>query len=257
MSDYIIRNRIFSVSKTQPAWWGVKLNSGNEDYGASLSIIGFRRYVSINLPRWLVPPHRRMVKAKYWDAATVARLGRDWYWDETRREFGVTFYQDSVSVHYGVQPDCSPGDKLLHWPLPWMHWNHVEDRMLDLDGKVCVTIPAATDYDAKKALEASAPAMRFQFTDYDGTRVGATVQMEEFEFSRGKGWWRWLDRITARKTGRRYSIVLDQESGPKKGSWKGGMLGCNGQALPNELHDAAFRRWASEQYKVTEVTRLA
>lgn len=247
MSDYIIRNRFLSLSRVHSGWWGIGLNSGYEEHRPYLRIIGFRRFLTINLPKWIVQPHRRKVIAETWDAATVARMGRNWYWDETRREFGISLYEGRISIDYGVQPDCWPGDKRVSWSLPWTEWRCIENRWLDLHGEVFERVPNEAPYQEREAAKNRAPCMRFAFSDYDGERIEATVRMEDFEHAVGRGRWAWLDRVIPRRIGHRYDVEYSKECGRRKGSWKGGMLSCNGVAEPGELHEAAFRRHAAEE----------
>jgi hypothetical protein len=247
--------RFVSVSRVQQRWWAIVLNSGHEEHRPFLSIVGFGFYVALRLPKLLIQPHRRKVIAN-WDPATVDRMGRDWYWDETRREFGISFYGDRLSVLYGVQPDAWPGDKRWSWQLPWARWRCIESRWLDLLGRVFERVPDRLDFEASRAAKDRAPKMVFAFNDFDGERIEAAVRLEEFEHARGAGRWAWLDRILARKVGRRYDIEFSKETGPRKGSWKGGMRACNGPEQHGELHEATFRRFAAEN-RFTNIERLA
>jgi hypothetical protein len=254
MSDYIFRNRFASLSRCQPRWWGIVLNSGHEEHRPYLSIIGFRRFLSINMPKWIIQPRRVKVQAG-WDAATVARIGRDWYWNETRREFGITFYEDRISIEYGVQPDCWPGDKRVSWQLPWTRWTPIENRWLDLNGAAFESVPDHFDYEARQAAKDRAPALRCGFKDFDGEEIEATVRIEEFVHARGAGRWAWLSYFLRPRVGRRYDIEFTRETGPRKGSWKGGTNAVNGPAQPGELHAQAFQRYAAEE-RFSEVRAL-
>lgn len=249
MSDrYYVRNRYFEACRwSGDAVLSIDLNSGWEEHRPHLTIIVGRLFATLRLPKWIVQPHRRKVQAQDWDAATIARLGRDWYWDETRREFGISLAADHVRVKYGVQPDSLPGDRTRAWYFPWMQWRSIENRWLDLRGNAFESVPDGLDYVQREAAKQRAPALRYTFNDYDGEQIEATVRLEEFEHARGsKRGWPWLDHILPRRIGRRYDIEFSKETGDRKGSWKGGMLSCNGPTLPGELHDAAFRRFAAE-----------
>lgn len=37
--------------------------------------------------------------------------------------------------------------------------------------------------------------------------------------------------------------------GPEKGSWKGGTIGHSIEMLPDELHEAAFRRYCDQDHR--------
>ena len=133
--DKTIRTRHFEFSKVRWNWWSIMFGTGDDDArgGNSITLIGFGRFLHIRLPFQLVPPHRTRVTAG-WDAATIARLGRDWYWDTKRREFGFSLMDNHLSLHYGVQTDCWPGEKSWGCFLPWSEWRMVRHSMYRLDG---------------------------------------------------------------------------------------------------------------------------
>lgn len=234
----------------------VDVNSGYEDHRPHLSIIIGRLYVLLNLPKWVVRPHRRKVLAESWDAATVARMGRDWYWDETRREFGVSLSLRDVRVKYGVQPDAWPGDKSLMWSFPWMKLRYMGQRWYGLDGRLCESVSALEERECKaktgryftelrEETEARVPKAVFELEDYDGTPIRATAHIEEREWHRGEGWFKWLAWFIPAQISRDMSISFDKEVGYEKGSWKGGMMGHSVELQPGELHEAAMRRYCA------------
>ena len=68
------------------------LGSGDcEDYpGCRLRLSAFGRTLICALPQ-VIMPYRKKVLAHTWDAATVARMGRDWYFDYSEREYGISY----------------------------------------------------------------------------------------------------------------------------------------------------------------------
>lgn len=247
MSTEIFRGRYVEVSKVAWNWWGIGINTGHYEHKPYLRFVGFGLWISLHLPLWVLAPARRKVAA-HWDAATVERMGRDWYWDETRREYGLDFHQDAFTLHYGVQPDCWPGDKTIRWTPPWMKWRHLGTRYLALDGSVFMKLSSSVSrrYEETKMLESAVPTMTFAFNDFDGEDIAATVRMDESAYACGEGRWTWLGMLRPHRFHPRYDIKFSKETGHKKGSWKGGMSACNGPAKPGELHEAAFRRFCDE-----------
>lgn len=76
----------------------IVLQSGDDEYpGAQLRVSGFGHTLITAVPRWLIRPYREKVIAKGWDEATIARLGRDWYWNVDAR----------YSSRLGKTPSCS------------------------------------------------------------------------------------------------------------------------------------------------------
>ena len=181
---YYVRNRFLEACRwTGIAQVSIDLNSGYEEHRPRLTIILGRLYATVRLPRWVVQPHRRKVLAQTWDAATVARMGRDWYWDETRREFGISIAIDRLCVKYGVQPDSWPGDKSWSYYFPWMKWRSIENRWLRLDGAISEVVPEGADYEARTAAKERAAALRFAFKDFDGERIEARAFSTRFNLA--------------------------------------------------------------------------
>jgi hypothetical protein len=78
--------------------------------------------------------------------------------------------------------------------------------------------------------------------DYDGAEITATTHIEEREWKRGEKWCSWLSLFYRPMIRRSLDIDYSAEVGPRKGSWKGGTIGCSINMLPGELHDDAFIR---------------
>ena len=51
---------------------------------------------------------------------------------------------------------------------------------------------------------------------------------------------------SCRKIRRSLDLEFSGETGPEKGSWKGGTVGTGIEMLPGELHEAAFRRYCQK-----------
>ncbi len=237
----------------------VILASGDDEYpGASLRLSGFGHTLILALPDWLIRPYREKVRPKSWDAETVERLGRDWYWAIDRREFGVSLFEGFFQVKFGRQAMDSSKDQDWGCFLPWTQWRHVRRSFYGLQGEHVATIPdigkpwpkddAAwrTRHDHERELEATTPTVAFRFQDFDGEEITATTKIEEREWHFGEGWFKWLSWFRAPKISRDLDIRFSAETGRRKGSWKGGTVGHSIEMRPGELHEAAFRRYCDE-----------
>ena len=82
------------------------------------------------------------------------------------------------------------------------------------------------------------------FTDsFDGTIVNATISVEEMEW-RPK-WFKWTSLF--RKVRKSIDIEFDKEVGKRKGSWKGGTIGCGYELRKNETPLECLRRMEKER----------
>ncbi|MBA1156946.1 hypothetical protein [Microvirga mediterraneensis] len=230
------------------------LGSGDDDDypGCRLRASAFGHTLIVALPP-IIKPWRQKVFATSWDAATVARLGRDWYWDTHEREYGFSCSEGFLQVFLGPQTHDSSTTKSWSKFLPWTQWRHVRHSMYGLDGEHFWTEPERDmrlgrgyDWEAIHAAQEACPSMTFAFTDYDGEELTAKTRIEEREWRFGTGWFKWLSFFRAPKIRRSLDIQFSGGTGRRKGSWKGGTLGHAIDMKPGELHEPAFRRYCAE-----------
>jgi len=233
---------------------------GEECAGCCLFIVFWKWYITIPLPQ-IIKPHREQHKAVYWDAGTIERMGRDWYWEYTERRYGFYLYENHFNIMYGLS-DCLGNKKDQRWScfLPWNEWRFVRFSLYDLQGKEVFTNWETTSKEVRRCqrecqeqAEKDVPKRTFTFKDYDGEEIEATTHIEEREWWRGEKYFKWLSWFYAPKISRSLDIAFSKEVGPKKGSWKGGTIGHGIDLLPSELHESAFKRYC-EKYNLILLT---
>lgn len=247
----IFKNKFLELCAYSKDSFGIVLDSGDENYpGCTLRLTGFGRWLSIRLPQ-IIKPFCWKVRAKYWDEATIARIGRNWYWEIDGRKFGIAINSGNhFNIYYGRQSDDSRHEKRWSCFLPWTEWEHVRKSGYGKNGEWLFDEPKGgygKAYDECKALEASQYVARFQFADYDGEVIIATCRIDESEYRKGVGYFRWLRFFVRNRIYRGMRIEFSSEVGRKKGSWKGGTTGHGIEMQPGELHEAAFKRYCVEQ----------
>lgn len=227
------------------------LDSGDDEYpGASFRMRGFGHTFIVQLPA-IIKPWKRWVDLSNRDWAETPSAG---YWDIHSREYGFSVADGFLQVFLGPQTLDSTTTKSWSKFLPWKQWRHVRRSFYGLEGDLVSTLPDdgkgylfdPDRYARERAIEEAAPTASFLFDDFDGDRLIATTRIEEREWKRGKGWFKWLAWVVAPKIVRSLDITFSGETGRKKGSWKGGTIGHVITMLPGELHEAAFRRYCAE-----------
>lgn len=248
------------ITYARSSWNPIRLvlSSGDREEEGNppntLTAYAFGWVARVNVPR-IIKPHAVRHHAKSWDAATVARMGRDWYEETFPKEYGFCLNDGSLQLYYGPQTHDSRSTKSRGWFLPWMQWRHVRYSLYDLKGglfweqrqkKDIRGIAAFTDqYEAQKAC----PAAHFALRDYDGSEVIATARIDEREWRFGEGWFKWLSWFRKAMIKRRLDIEFNVETGPEKGSWKGGTTGTSIDMLPGEMHEGAMRRYCDQEHR--------
>lgn len=229
-------------------------SSDDEDRATSFRLsIGRWSFLS-TLPGWVIRPERKKVYPQ-WDKATIDRLGRDWYWDITPREYSIGVFDGHLSIHYGRVTHDSSTEQQWGCFLPWTQWRHIRISYYGLSGEHLGSIFDADQYsgmgryDAMRAMEERMPKATFLIRDHDGEEIEASAHIEEREWRRGTGLFRWLSLIWPKKIHRSLDIRFSSETGPEKGSWKGGTIGTSIEMKVGELHEAAFRRYCDEKHR--------
>jgi hypothetical protein len=239
----------FTYSRERYSRFAVQLGSGDgDDYpGCRLRVSGGTRTLIAALPP-VIKPAKQWVDTSHYGWSNNPNGG---YWDRHEREFGFTFAEGALHLHYGAQTNEWPGSKSKVFFYPWRDRRHIRHSLYDLNGEHFADLPEwgfrhKNGYAVKEAIEAACPVAKFEFADFDGERIVATTRIEEREWKRGGGVFKWLSLILRNDVRRSLDIRFSAETGKRKGSWKGGTIGHGIDMLPGELHEAAFRRYCAE-----------
>lgn len=250
-NDYYFGPFTFAVDRRYKSFAIILSSGDDEERLASFRVSMFGATAILALPRWLVPTEKKKVFPDSWDEDTIKRLGRNWYWEQTRREYGFTLWEGHFSLRYGRQTHSSDTEQRWGCFLPWTQWRHVRHSLYGLDGEMFATLPknarwGTPEHEEGRRLEEACPTATFAFVDYDGEELTATTKIEEREWHFGTKWCKWLSWFTKPKVMRSLDILFSGETGKRKGSWKGGTIGHSIVMLPGELHRAAFKRYCAE-----------
>jgi hypothetical protein len=259
--------------------YGIILQSQGEESPSYLRMHFWRWTLCVATPNWLCRPYKEK-RYPNWDEETVKRLGRNWYWEIDQRAYGFQLSKsgdvgnsDFLQVYYGRSGGSMMDSSVQQqWScfLPWTQWRHVRISFYGLEGERFADVldrdqsSGFSRFEAQRAIQERAPKALFEFLDYDGQRLTVTTHIEEREWHRGTGWFKWLSWFSPKKVSRSLSLNFSDEVGPEKGSWKGGMVGHSIEMLPGELHEAAFRRYCDQEhrakhrkYRITFAGRVA
>lgn len=258
----------FAPGKPYPHW-AVMLESASDSDSSNDD----KCYLRISTPWFtfattlphIIKPHREK-RYPDWDYATVERIGRNWYWEIDQRTYGISYSEGFLQVKYGRNGGSSCDSSIEQsWckHLPWTQWRHIRRSLYDLDGKhfwseIDSETRAVNKLGGKvpgerwaiiRSWEEMCPKAAFKIQDHDGEEIEATTYIEEREWRFGTGGFKWLSLFRRPKIRRSLDIRFSGETGPEKGSWKGGTIGTSIEMLPGELHEPAFRRYCDEEHR--------
>lgn len=241
------------------------LDSGNpvDEYKPNRNLCTLRIYlywfvVLVCLPPILKPYQAYKTFRHHRPDGSVSEGG---YWDVHSREFGAYFTDrfSTIHAHYGAQTHDSETDRGNVFFLPWAQWRMVRHSLYEPDGRLFWTGSGRWRLDEENSWDVKrrCPAMVFRFTDYDGEEGLARCVIEEREWHRGTGWFKWLGRIWPKQVARSLDIEFSIETGPRKGSWKGGTVGAGIDMRPDEHVAGAFVRYCQNEKRKLEYRGVA
>lgn len=223
-------------------------SAGEEDDQCQLRLSAFGHTFISALPQIIKPSCTWVDCSKYEWASE-----RGGYWQIDRREYGVSYHDGFLRLFFGRQTNDSSTTQDWAWFLPWTQWRHVRHSYYGANGEHVATIWDGKSYrddpgrwERERELAAAAPTVAFELDDFDGERIVATTRIEEREWRFGTGWFKWLSLFRKARISRDLDIRFSAETGREKGSWKGGTVGHSIDMLPGELHEAAFKRYCTE-----------
>ena len=237
----------YAVDPRYPHWAVILKSTDDENRGTSLRISLGKRTLIVALPP-IVRPWKRKVVASGWDAATVERLGRDWYWDIHPREYGISYSEGFLQIPYGRSTHDSSTEQRWSCFLPWTQWRQVSHVLYDAEGVASQNI-ASAKWEVYAPIKAALSKVKFAIEDFDGEKIAVDTYIEERVWLLGTGLFKWLGFFAPAKRRRSLDIAFSSEVGPEKGSWKGGTLGTGIEMLPGETHERAFRRFCEEDHR--------
>lgn len=212
----------------------------------------------------LLRPDRKKIFPSYWTEADKLRMGRDWYFQYTKREYSILVDKTSIWIKYGAAPmGYSSENKSKHYFLPWTQSRHICRRIYDKHNTKVVAEVAddasdtATYMDRFSSAEAVAEkeTVGFLVEDYDGKQSRIKAHVEEDVWERGEGWFKWLSLFVKTRIKRRLRFKSEYELGCEKGSYKGGYMGWSIDIQENESPEQALKAWCLKQQGTPEAGR--
>ena len=159
------------------------------------------------------------------------------YWDYIQRQYGFTYTEGAIHVYYGIQPgswssnDPKNSDHTKLFYIPWMQQRWISTDYMNKDhSRAMRTYPTASgrmQFDMEDSAKNLVKRQQYRFQDFDGTECVASIYYSISTYRVGDGLFSWLGYILPKKIYHRLDIDYDQETGIRKGSWKGGTHGIS------------------------------
>lgn len=136
------------------------------------------------------------------------------------------------------------GGKFWTWDIPFITKDWVRTSIFLKDGSWNHERPGDKKNFYEKQWKDQQQSWDYIYTDsYDGEKIPTTIYVEEREW-RPK-WLKWT-RLFA-TTRREIDVHFSKEVGKRKGSWKGGTIGCGYELLKDEYPVDCLKRMERER----------
>jgi hypothetical protein len=218
----------------------------DEDGCTKLQLVGFGKFRTYSFDGYkFIEPKKYISKGTYTGgkelSADVA------YGGYIYKDFGK--YR-ALNLYYGLEDNTLYNElkeQSLYWTFPWNEKSFKYHRLLNLDGSIMVSVREdyknLIDYKEEIKLEESQPKIVFNFIDnYDGTELTATCKLSERCWTQGDKSFKWLKYFNEDHISRDLWCDFSGETGKRKGSWKGGTVGCGIELNEDESVTDAFKR---------------
>lgn len=165
------------------------------------------------------------------------------------QRYGFMVFEECFWIMYGNHTHDSSTEQQQTFNIGWRDYTHVRwsgyDPQHNLVGHFELG-GGKWDYSHIEALRETIPKIQIQFKDFDGEEIIATCYIEEREWHKGRGLFAWLKYFNQPLIRRSIDITFNKETGKRKGSWKGGTIGCGEDMSSTETIFEAFSRHAAK-----------
>lgn len=159
-------------------------------------------------------------------------------------KWGIAIHNNTFWIYRGGKGNMNGGNKWWTWDIPFITKKWVRTSILLNDD----TWEHETKGNRKEFYtdywKSRQKYWNYNYTDkYDGQVIPTTIYVEEREW-RPK-WLTWTGIF--KKISRDIDVHFSEEVGRRKGSWKGGTVGCGYKMLPNESPLECLKRMEKER----------
>jgi hypothetical protein len=159
-------------------------------------------------------------------------------------KWGISIHHNTIWIYRGGKGNWSGGNKWWTWNIPFLTKEWVRSSILLKDDTWEHEFKGSKKNFYEDSWKAKQKSWTYDYTDsYDGEVIPTTIYVEEREW-RPK-WLKWTQLFSIKR--RTIDVHFSKECGKRKGSWKGGTLGCSYELLPGEEPLDCLKRMEKER----------
>lgn len=159
-------------------------------------------------------------------------------------KWGVAIHNNTLWIYKGGKGNLEGGNKWWTWDIPFVTKKWVRTSIMLKDGNWEHEIPGDKKGFYEDQWKNKQASWDYDYTDrYDGAIIPTTIYVEEREWRPKWMGWTKIFAIVSRTI----DIHFSKEVGKRKGSWKGGCMGCRYKLRPNETPIECLQRMEKER----------
>ena len=159
-------------------------------------------------------------------------------------KWGISIHDNTVWIYRGGKGNMKGGNKWWTWNIPFLTKNWVRSSILLKNNTWEHETKGNTKNFYEEKWKKKQAVWNYRYTDkYEGEIIPTTIYVEEREW-RPK-WLEWTSLFAEKR--RTIDVHFSKECGKRKGSWKGGTIGCGYELLPNEHPLSCIKRMEKER----------
>lgn len=159
-------------------------------------------------------------------------------------KWGVSIHGNTLWIYRGGKGNMNGGNKWWTWHIPFLTKDWVRTSIMLNDGTWEHETQGNRKSFYKKAWKDKQQSWQYDYKDkYDGEVIPTTIYLEQREWRRK--WLKWTSLFASVSTS--IDVHFSKEVGSRKGSWKGGTIGCGYELLPNETPLDCLKRMEIER----------
>lgn len=159
-------------------------------------------------------------------------------------KWGIAIHNNTFWINRGGKGNGKGGNKWWTWDIPFVTKDWVRTSILLKDDTWEHETQGNRKEFWKDEWKQKQKSWTYDYTDkYDGEIIPTTIYVDEREW-RPK-WLKWTSLFAKKSRG--IDVHFSKEVGKRKGSWKGGTIGCGYDLKPNEHPLDCLKRMEKER----------
>lgn len=237
-----------TYGKTERGTFSLIWSSANPDLEDEQSTLTLRLLGWVFMVR--VPDIIKPLKVRVSGITTDGITTSNWYWAYRSREYGFIFVEDFLQLFHGVQRYDGVTSDRSYYFLPWKQNRFIRHSLYDDYGEIYYEYSESNAYTTSKVYEErhACPSVYFLLEDLDGNRILAKTVLEEREWRKGDGLFKWVSWFSKPIIQTYLCIEYTNHVQYNNKLSPGNYISQTVDIIPGETRDQTVRRYCLNEY---------